>query len=175
MADQGSERDPRPRTRKVRGEQYFEQALKGQRRWYSERSSTYKQRTQVLGLLVIGAGAATSFMQVFASRPWVPVVTAALGAVVVLLRGWQRISRYGETWISYRTASERMKRAQRLYVNGAGTYRNGAEGEAYLRFVEAIEAIIAEEQQIYWQNRGSEPPARQPKPAAPGDMVQKNT
>jgi hypothetical protein len=126
-------------------------------------------------LLVIGAGAVTSFVQVFSPRPWVPVITAALGAIVVLTEGWQRISRYGETWTGYRTASVRMKREQRLYVNGAGAYRNVDEDEAYLRFVEAIEAIIAEEQQIYWQNRGSELPARQqPKPAVSGETVHKN-
>ena len=173
MADQTSERDPRAKAREARAEQYFEQDLKGQRSWYSERASTYRQRTQVLAILVIGAGAATSVMQVFTGG-WVPFITAALGALVALAEGWQRIARYGETWISYRTASERMKREQRLYVNGAGAYRNVDEDEAYLRFVEAIEAIIAEEQQIYWQNRGSEPPARQPKPAAPGDTVQKD-
>src|SRR3954447_2821655 len=160
-ADPASERDPRARAREARAEQYFEQDLKGQRRWYSERASTFKQRTQVLSLLVIGAGAATSFVQVLAAQAWVPAVTAALGAVVVLVEGWQRIARYGETWSAYRTASERMKREQRLYVNGASTYRNVDEDEAYLRFVEAIEAIIAEEQQIYWQNRGSEPTGRQ--------------
>src|SRR5215211_390521 len=171
-ADPASDRDPRARAREARAEQYFEQDLKGQRRWYGERASTYKQRTQVLALLVIGAGAATSFVQVFAAQPWVPVVTAALGAVVVLPEGWQRISRYGETWTAYRTASERMKREQRLYVNGAGAYRNVEEDEAYLRFVEAVEAILAEEQQIYWQNRGSEPPVgQQPKPAAPDDRA----
>jgi hypothetical protein len=175
VADQASERDPRARDRQARAEQYFEQDLRGQRSWYSERASTYKQRTQVLGLLVIGAGALTSFVQVFTPRPWVPVVTAALGTVVVLIEGWQRIARYGETWTAYRTASERMKREQRLYVNGAGAYCNVEEDEAHLRFVEAIEAILAEEQQIYWQNRGSEPPAgQQPKLVAPGDKVQGN-
>src|SRR3954467_1908881 len=154
MADQASERDPRARAREARAEQYFEQDLKGQRRWYSERASTYKQRTQVLGLLVIGAGAATSFVQVFAARPWVPVVTAALGAVVVLVEGWQRIARYGETWSAYRPASERRRRGKRLYVSGAGASGEVDEDEAYLRFVEAIEAVLAEEQQIYWHNRG---------------------
>src|SRR4051812_45110830 len=132
-------------------------------------SRTRAQRMQVLSLLVIGAGAATSFVQAFPAKPWVPVVTAALGAVVVLFEGWQRIARYGETWAAYRTASERMKHEQRLYVNGAGPYRNVEEDEAYLRFVEAIEAIIAEEQQLYWQNRGNERSAGlQPKSAAPG-------
>src|SRR5436190_1079885 len=154
MADEARERDARATARELRAEQYFEQDLKGQRRWYSERASSYKRRTQLLGLLILGAGAATSFLQVLA-LPWVPIVTAALGSVVVLVEGWQRIARYGETWTAYRTASERMKREQRLYVNGAGSYRDVDDDEAYLRFVEAIEAVLAEEQQIYWQNRGS--------------------
>jgi hypothetical protein len=54
--------------------------------WYSDRASTYKQRTQLLGLLVIGAGGATCSVQVLA-LPWVPVLTAALGAVVVFIAG----------------------------------------------------------------------------------------
>ena len=74
-----------------------------------------------------------------------------------------------ETWTAYRTASERMKREQRLYVNGAGTYRNVEEDEAYLRFVEAIEGILAEEQQIYWQNGAANHQPGQPKLTAPGE------
>src|SRR3954447_25727897 len=152
-------RDPRAITRQDRARQYFEQDLKNQRKWYGDRASTYKQRAQLLGFLVIAAGAATTFVQVFDKALWVPVLTAALGVFVALAEGWQRIARYSETWRAYRVASERMKREQRLYVNGAGTYRDLGEEEAYLRFVEAVEAIIAEEQQIYWKDRGSEPPS----------------
>jgi hypothetical protein len=48
-----------------------------------------------------------------------------------------------------------MKRERRLYVNGAGDYRGLTdEEEAFLRFVEAVEAIVAEEQRIYWKSRG---------------------
>ena len=66
--------------------------------------------------------------------------------------------RYSETWISYRTASERMKRERRLYSHGAGSYRGLPEREAYLTFVEAIEGIIAEEQNIFWRDRGNNLP-----------------
>src|SRR3712207_7023039 len=56
--------------------------------------------------------------------------------------------------------SKRMKRERRLYVNGAGEYRGLVdEEEAFLRFVESVEAIIAEEQQIYWSRRGGEGPS----------------
>ena len=142
--------------REARAERYFEQDLKGQREWYGRRAAAYKNRTQLLGLIVIGAGAVTSFLQVFTPATWVPVLTAGLGALVALAEGWQRIARYGETWIAYRTASERMKREGRLYLNGAGSYRGSDDDAAFLQLVESVEAMLAEEQQVYWRNRGGE-------------------
>jgi hypothetical protein len=68
--------------------------------------------------------------------------------------GCQCIARYGETRIAYRSASERMKRERRLYANGAGAYRGLDDDAAYLQLIENVEAIIAEEQQVYWRNRG---------------------
>jgi hypothetical protein len=161
MTDQMSERE-------ARADHYFAQDLKGQRDWYGKRASTYKNWTQLLGFVVIAAGAATSFFQVFTPAPWVPPVTAGLGALVALSEGWQRIARYSETWISYRNASERMKRERRLYANGAGGYRGLDNETAYLQLVENVEATIAEEQQVYWRNRGGQDfAARQTGPAAP--------
>ena len=150
-----TERDPRAAAREARAERYFKRDLEDQRRWYGDRASRYKARAQALGIAVVAAGAATSFLQVFRGSSWVPVLTALLGAVVALAEGWRQIARYDEAWAAYRLASERMKRERRLYVNGAGEYRGLAdEEEAFLRFVEAVEAIVAEEQRIYWQKRG---------------------
>jgi hypothetical protein len=154
MAGQSSDRQSSDR--EARAERYFEQDLKGQREWYGKRALAYKNYTQILSLIVIAAGAATSFLQVFTPRLWVPAVTAGLGALVALAEGWQRIARYGETWIAYRTASERMKRERRLYLNGAGAYRGLDDDTAYLQLVESVEAILAEEQQVYWRNRGGQ-------------------
>lgn len=134
---------------------FLEIDLLDQRRWYSERSKTLKVRTQIIGISIIAAGGLTTFLQILNDTPWVPLLTAALGVFIAIAEGWQRISRYGETWVSYRAASEKIKREERLFVNGAGSYRNLNEGEAYLAYVEAIENIIAEEQQTYWQARGT--------------------
>jgi hypothetical protein len=83
-------------------------------------------------------------------------VTAGLGALVALSEGWQRIARDGETWVADRNASERMKREQRLCVNGAGAYRGLDDEAAFLQLAENVEAIPAEEQQVSWRNRGSQ-------------------
>ncbi len=156
MLDQPTKPDDRRNVREARAQAFLEQDLKGQRQWYSQRSSAYKTRAQMLSLFVLAAGAATTFVQVFRDVWWISILTAGLGALVILTEGWQRIARYNETWIAYRTASERLKREQRLYVNGAGLYRNPDEEEAYVQFVESVEAVLAEEQQIYWQAQRSD-------------------
>jgi hypothetical protein len=139
-------------------ERYFKNDLADQRRWYSERAGLFKTRSELLALLTIVLGSLITFIQVFGAARWVPIVSGSIGAIVAIAAGWQRIARYSETWISYRTASERMKRERRLYTHGAGSYRGLPEREAYLTFVEAIEGIIAEEQNIFWRDRGNNPP-----------------
>jgi len=140
--------------RTSRSQLYFEDDLRGQRDWYSGKASGFKTKSQQLSLTIIAAGALTAIVSVFGPSLWVTALMACLGGLVAIAEGWKRIARYDETWMAYRVASERMKREQRLYVNGAGAYRTlDDEEEAYLHFVEVIEMIIAEEQQIFWSSR----------------------
>jgi hypothetical protein len=149
--------DPTAKQRDALAERYFKNDLADQRRWYSEKASLFKTRSESLALLTIVLGALITLIQVFGPAPWLPIVSGSIGAIVAIAAGWQRIARYSETWISYRTASERMKHERRLYTHGAGSYRGLPEREAYLTFVEAIEGIIAEEQKIFWRDRGNNP------------------
>jgi hypothetical protein len=150
--------DPTAKERDALAERYFKNDLADQRRWYSEKAGLYKTRSEQLALLTIVLGALITFFQVFGTERWVPIVSGLIGAIVAIAASWQRIARYSETWVSYRTASERMKRERRLYTHGAVSYRGLPDREAYLTFVEAIEGIIAEEQNIFWRERGNNPP-----------------
>lgn len=140
--------------RKARAERYFSEDLRDQRGWYSRKASSNRTWAQRLGLTIIACGALITFLQIFAGAPWVTYATGALGVLVALIEGAQRIWKFDETWQGYRAASERMKRELRLYVNGAGDYAAIVDDDAaYRAFVVATEQIIAEEQQIYWQAR----------------------
>jgi hypothetical protein len=146
--------DERTAGRIARAKRYLDEHLQDQRGWYSKKASRFKRWAQWLAVTVLAAGGLTTVVQVVPAELWVKLVTAALGLIVVLAKGVERIWNFEETWLGYRKASERMKREYRLYINGAGAYREiEDEDQAYLRFVEAIEQIIAEEQQIYWQSR----------------------
>jgi hypothetical protein len=143
-----------------RAERYFREDLRDQRGWYSKKASDNRSQAQRFGLIVIACGALIPFLQIFTGKPWLPYATGAIGVLIALIEGAQRIWKFDETWRGYRTASERMKREMRLYVNGAGDYAPLTDEDAsYRTFVTAIEQIIAEEQQIYWQRRakGQEP------------------
>lgn len=143
-------------------QQYFEERhnLDGQEQWYSQKASRNKAWHQRLGFIVIAAGTATSLVQIWAPSPpdvpvhWVTIVTAVLGAIVVLAKGIERIWSFDDTWSTYRQASEAMKREQRLFINGAGPYADVPDNEAaYVLFVNNVETIIAEEQKSYWAIR----------------------
>jgi Protein of unknown function (DUF4231) len=146
--------DERTAGRIARAKRYLDEHLRDQRGWYSKKASGFKRWSQGLAVTVLAAGGLTTVVQAFPGDFWWKLVTAVLGLIVVLAKGAERIWNFEATWQGYRKASERIKREYRLYINGAGVYREVAdEEEAYLRFVEAIEQIIAEEQQIYWQSR----------------------
>ena len=140
--------------RVARAGRYLREHLEDQRGWYDRKAGRYKRWAQWLAFIVLAAGGLTTVVQIFPGDVRWKLVTAALGLIVVLAKGLERIGNFEETWQGYRKAAERMKREYRLYINGAGGYREAADEErAYLQFVEAIEEIIAEEQQIFWQSR----------------------
>ena len=146
--------DERTAGRVARAKRYLGEHLENQRGWYARKAGRYKQWSQWLAFMVLAAGGLTTAAQIIPANFPVKLVTGALGLIVVLAKGIERIGNFDEIWLGYRKASERMKREYRLYINGAGAYREIAdEDQAYLRFVEAIEEIIAEEQQLYWQSR----------------------
>lgn len=141
--------------RKSRAETYFIDHLKGQREWYGREAGYNKKMTARLSLLLLTFGSMISLIQLLAPHfpVIIPYVTALLGALVVITKGLERIGKYEETWIGYRTASEGMKREFRLYINNAGDYANAEDEEdAYRSFVETVESIVADEEHQFWQN-----------------------
>ena len=143
--------------RQQRADEYFQVHLNGQREWYSRKATSYKQWGQILSVVVIASGALVSVIQLLpvdADARWAAILTACLGLIITVAKGIDRIGKFEESWAGYRKASESMKREYRLYINNAGLYAEmGDEEQAYRRFVEQIEQIIAEEQQIFWQSR----------------------
>jgi len=149
-------KDQAYKVRAAFADRYYNEDLKKQRQWYSNKANALKKRGETIAFLVIFLGAATTFIQALPGGPWKSIVSAALGASIVIVEGWKKIARYDDTWRSYRAASERMKHERRLYVNAAGPYEEHDEEKARKLFVSAVEDIISEEQQLFWSIRHGE-------------------
>ncbi len=135
---------------------YFKEHLEGQLGWYDRKATRYKRWHKQLGFLIIAAGACTSIIPLWSPSPelhWTTIVMSALGVIVALAKGIERIWAFDENWMNYRQAAEAMKREGRLYINSAGAYARVRQDQAaYQLFVERIEDIIAAEHHSFWQH-----------------------
>lgn len=139
-------------SRNEKADYYFQTILNHQKDWYSEKAGIQKKRHLIFAISVIVLGALISLLQVMDAAEWIKYLTAALGAAVSVIRALDSLLHPGETWQAYRKASENMKRELRLYINNADNYKEATdESSAYRMFVERIELVLAEEQQLYWQ------------------------
>jgi hypothetical protein len=141
-------------SRTARADRYFKEHLSDQRGWYGRKSGSYKRWAQHLSFLILAASGLTALVQTIAVTEYqmaVRILTASLALVVALAEGAKRIGRFDEIWLSYRKASEMMKREYRLYINAAGPYGDADEEAAYRLFVLDVEQVIAEEQQLFFR------------------------
>jgi hypothetical protein len=145
--------------RMSRADYYFQTVLKNQREWYSKKAGRQKNWHFFFAIMVILLGTAISCLQVIevAQASIIRYATAALGAAVTMIRAIDTLLHPGETWQGYRKASENMQREYRLYINNADAYNDAPdEDAAYSLFVTRVETVIAEEQQLFWQEQTKE-------------------
>jgi len=126
--------------------------------WYNSRATAFKNRAQRLDILIIIAGALVSALPAIGSNlgataeTTVDIALVALGVTIVVSQGLQRVFRYSEIWPEYRLASERMKREWRLFINSAPPYNN-SEDKARGDYVSRLDAIMADEQKIFFDRQ----------------------
>jgi hypothetical protein len=145
--------------RMARADYYFKNVLKDQREWYSKKAGRQKSWHLFFAITVIFIGAVISCLQVIETAgALLRYITAGLGAAVSVFRALDTLLHPGDTWQSYRKASEGMKREYRLYINNADAYTDAPEEDAaYRLFVERVETLLAEEQQLFWQHQTKSP------------------
>lgn len=73
------------------------------------------------------------------------VVTALLGAAVIVLEGLQQINQWQHNWITYRSTCEALRHEKYMYLGKAGIYDTPNEEERRKLLVERTEALISTE------------------------------
>lgn len=122
-----------------------------QKQWYSKNATKNKKIFQSIGILIVTFGAIVGIVPLLFAAPATNIITAILGASIVVLKGVERIWLPEEKWQNYRKASEVLKREKECYIEGIPPYnRDMNEDENYLLYVKRCVLIKAEEQNNFW-------------------------
>lgn len=141
--------------RKKRAQDYAERH-NNPRGWYSKKANRNKRAFRLLGLSIILLGAVIAVIPILlseaASGPSPSDITVAiLGALVVILKGAERLWLPEETWMAYRKAAESLKLETEAYIEGVGVYECEEEEEpVFKRYVQRCMQIRDHEKQLFW-------------------------
>lgn len=114
--------------------------LEDQIRWYGDKSDSNQRRFKLVkGAQLLSAAA----IPVVATVDFHAAVAAGLGALVVVLEGFQQLNQYQQNWNSYRSTAEALKHEKYMYLAGAGPYRHARRAVPLL--ADRIEGLISQE------------------------------
>ena len=114
--------------------------LENQIRWYADSSELNQRRFKLFkGAQLLSAAT----IPVVATLGVNAAVAAALGALVVVLEGFQQLNQYQQNWASFRSTAEALKHEKFLYLANAGPYRDTKRDLPLL--ADRIEGLISQE------------------------------
>ncbi|TXD83220.1 DUF4231 domain-containing protein [Subsaximicrobium wynnwilliamsii] len=126
-------------------EEYIEQRLDNQIKWYSAKSATNQKKHKYWQVIkIISALLITTLSIVVDKFREITIVIGVLGAFVVFVESFVKIFDYEKLWLQYRTTSERLKREKLLFQTKSKPY-HGEDSFALL--VQQCEAIMQNEVQ----------------------------
>jgi hypothetical protein len=129
--------------------------LEDQINWYDQKSVSNQRLFKITKAAQIIAAAAIPVI-VLLKYDWPP---AALGALVVVLEGFQQLNQYQQNWTAYRSTCEALRHEKFLFLAKAGPYAAASEPRAML--AERIEGLVSHEH-AKWVSAREEPSAQEP-------------
>jgi hypothetical protein len=146
-------------------EEYLEQRLDDQIRWYDGKSGSAQRWFKSLRAAEIVFAAAIPVLASFAEgNALIGPLMGVLGALVVVLAGFLSLQQYQERWVEYRATAESLKHEKYLYLTSTDPY---AGPDAFPFLVQRVEALISKEHSAwtgYTREKGLGKSAGSPQP-----------
>ena len=114
--------------------------LEDQIAWYDSKSALNQRRFKWVKAVQMVAAAAVSVVAAVDGPSYIP---AALGALVVVLEGFQQLNQYQQNWITYRSTAEALKHEKFLYLASAAHYATAPDPRTML--AERVEGLVSRE------------------------------
>jgi hypothetical protein len=128
----------------MNAEEYVNQRLDPQIKWYDKKSKQNKISYYVLRIVEIVCAISIPLIMGYVSdsTPSLKTVAALLGAIVGMISGFLGLFQAQENWISYRTTCETLRHEKYLYLTKSKPYDNK---EHFALLVERVELIVSKE------------------------------
>lgn len=126
-------------------EEYIATRVKNQIEWYSKKSQAAQKKYKISQMVEICLAAAIPLLSSCTASRWqIALLVGVLGCAITVIEGMERLFKWHEIWIEYRTTCELLKYHLNLYQTHTGPY--GDDPESYEdKFISNIENIISSE------------------------------
>jgi hypothetical protein len=116
------------------------QRLEDQIAWYDAKAALDQRMFKGLKVAQIILAALVPVLAAADATHW---LLGALGALVLVLEGFQQLFQFQQNWNSYRSTCEALKHQKYLYLSRAGPYAAATHPEALL--AERVESLVSQE------------------------------
>lgn len=121
--------------------------LEDQLGWYGRKSRAAQRAFKRLKVVEIVVAAA---VPVVAGVSGPALLTAALGATVVVLESMQHLFQWQTNWVLYRSTAEALKHERFLFLSAAGPY---AGADKFRVLAERLEGLVSQEHAKWAESR----------------------
>jgi uncharacterized protein DUF4231 len=140
--------------------------LRDQLGWYDKAAGRSQRSFRIVKLVQLVAAASVSVAAVAGAGA---VVSALIGAVILILEGVQALFGWQQNWVNYRNTAEALKSEQHLFAAHAGPYASSTNPARLL--AERVEGLLSTERSG-WVVEQLPPGASQAPPAANGQPAE---
>ncbi len=134
-------------------DEYIEQRLDDQIKWYSDKSSVCQKKHKSWQVIKIIAALLITTLSLWATNTdtkigtvivstFMTYVIGILGAFIVFIESFVKIFDYKKLWIEYRMASEKLKREKLLFQTKSDPYNIS---DSFILLVKRCESIMQSE------------------------------
>jgi hypothetical protein len=106
-------------------QQYLEERLEHQIRWYASESRKNKRWYLILRLTTILLSTSLPFLTNYLSEfTQIKYIIAFIGVAITFVEGLQSLYKFNDNWILYRRVAENIKQEKIFYLTKSGVYKN---------------------------------------------------
>ena len=129
----------------MNAENYLIERVDKQIEWYDKKSITCQKQYKRTQFIEIILAALIPFCAGYIDRfTWLSIVVATFGVCITILESTNKLYKFHENWLQYRSTCELLRYQKQLYITQSAPY-NESEETKFNLFVRNIEQIISSE------------------------------